>query len=291
MRNVYFIIASIQPSEILVGFLKSIEKLVPEANEKGVVRLIISCSYTEDQIDSFYASTKTLGLDPVLVLHREDKGLLARFNRALDTLDELIDDDILLFCNDDLVLDEGFVKQLFSLPSKDYLAGPMARGVDEHVQISIYRKKFTPWLLFWRLYDGGLYSIFLNKERLRKMDINSGRETVDGCCFILPGNVIKEIGGRFDDSIYLYGEEIYLQYLVRRYRLKCFVDRKLTLIHSGGATLTNNWTVWRSKVQRKSRLYAAKHYMNCNTFVISLIYIHATIEMGVRRFLNVLLRR
>jgi len=291
LRNVYFIIASIQPSDVLVAFLKSIENILPEANDKGVVRLIISCSYSEEQLDSFYASTKNLGLNSTLILHREDKGLLARFNRALETLDDLNDDDILLFCNDDLLLDEGFVKQLFSLPSKGYLAGPMARGVDGHVQISIYRKKFTPWLLFWRLYDGGLYSIFLNKERLRKMDINLDRETVDGCCFILPGNVIKQIGGRFDDSIYLYGEEIYLQYLVRSYNLKCFVDHKLTLIHSGGATLTNNWTVWRSKVQRKSRLYAAKRYMNCNTFVIALIYIHATTEMGIRRSLNILLRR
>lgn len=232
--NIEFLIAAVRLSAHLRQTVESIDR---SATAAGVAVRVTVCGGVSA------AEVSTLGCGRFVRLQAaedgRDRGMLAKFNAGLRAVGtQAVEAPIWIFCNDDLIVNESFVAGLSSLRGAGAgLYGPFIRTPDGRVQYSLCRRRYTKLGLFLRVWDGGFYSKVFGRFLSARPDdsqwLNRGRETVDGCCFIFTGDTIGHLG-QFDESFYLYFEEVYLQWLVRRYRLHCAVLPELQVVHLGG---------------------------------------------------------
>lgn len=138
-------------------------------------------------------------------------GYFGKFNLALEQ-GQVFNSDIFVFMNDDIVIKSNFldiIKQV--LLDHEILYAPLVYEPDGKIQLSVFRKNYSKFSIFFRYYDEGLYTRvgrFLNILNTNIQNINENRSTVYGCCFIMNWPTITQVV-RFDANIFLYYEEIF----------------------------------------------------------------------------------
>lgn len=279
----YYIIASVRASDHLTATIASINESAGFAGEH--VTIVVAGGVLSTELRGI-----ALGKYVELRVANDyrDRGMLAKFNTGLESLKgETTDDAVVFFCNDDIIMDRFFVNNLsisdFTAP---VLLGPIVRTPDGSLQRSMFRKRYGKMDMFFRVWDGGLYTKLFGRWVLARCrldaDLNKGRLTVDGCCFGLNGAALAQMV-RFDDRIYLYYEEVFLQNCASIWRWHCSVREDLAIVHLGGASESHGWSARRSSIQMKSALYVARSYLNFGALGVGLLGVYRWFEGGLRK--------
>jgi GT2 family glycosyltransferase len=212
-------------------------------------------------------------------------GYFANLNKALEHY-EGEPHDFYVFTNDDITIHPGFLDDILKCPTeRPILYAPLIKDKNGDVQMSVYRKDYTKLGMFWRINDEGLYtriSSRLGFKVRRPSDINKGRYTVYGCCFIMNALSLKDIG-ELDGDIFLYYEEAYFSVMVKKFGWDCKVLEDTEINHVAGATMTKGYYINRSRIDMQAALCVAERYMGFNGLQLLALRIFKWIELVVRQ--------
>lgn len=230
-------------------------------------------------------------LDLEIVPVDPSTGMMGKFDSFLGSPQNVAADEIYVFSNDDVIFSGDFFKNLAKKNLDGMIAGPVIYHPDGQFQMSLFRKQFSFWRLMFRVHDGGLYSRFVKHPTALDETLNSGRKTVDGCCFIINGATIEQIGGKFDFCAFLYMEEVLFQYYHDKYEILVEVQEDLCVIHLGGTSLlTHQWTKRRSQTVRDSVSAVSRAYLGLSPVQTSILRSYYAFEGVLRTVLGNLSR-
>ncbi len=171
-----------------------------------------------------------------------------------------------LFLNPDTrFVDEGLERLLDIFESPRIGAvGCKLLNEDGSTQLSIFR--------FPTLGRIAVTSLLLHKllpRNLRKRfafatadcETSQSPDWILGAFMIVPMDLVKRLGG-FDESIFMYGEDMDLCYRIRQRGLEIIHVADFSLVHYGGTSGRQAW----SSAQRESRIYDAIFYFHRKHF-------------------------
>jgi GT2 family glycosyltransferase len=213
-------------------------------------------------------------------------GMMGKFDLFLAARKDYDTDDIFIFSNDDVIFSSNFLTQLVCMPTLGRILGPVIRQPDGRFQVSMFRKQFTFWRLMVRIHDGGLYSRLIKVPDTLDDNLNTGRKTVDGCCFILSEDSLRRFGRQFDFCAFLYMEEVIFQNFFDRYDLRSEVVRDLSILHLGGATLTHGWSRAKSRNQIASVTAVSSAYLGHSQFQTAILRSYFIFEFALRALIE-----
>lgn len=100
-------------------------------------------------------------------------------------------------------------------------------------------------------------------------------EVPSGCFFIIKTDVFEQVG-LFDESTFLYAEEIILGYKLKQHHYKFLLDPSTFVIHEGGKSTGAHRTkvnVFSSKEEIRALIIYMKKYLHCNILQLYLVKI------------------
>lgn len=190
--------------------------------------------------------------------------------------------EYILFLNPDTLTHEGALDELvrFARNKPDCGAvGPNVRNRDGSLQISCWKKKnllnyvYMTFLLYripglsqWLGEGGYTLSDFEHEMRV---------DSVSGCCFLCPRQVLETTGG-FDEEYFIYCEEIDLCERIRNHGYAIYYTPSSVITHLGGATTVKNQTWFLIQAEKSRRRFFKKHRTAFEEFIVrSLMFIVA----------------
>lgn len=200
--------------------------------------------------------------------------------------------EIAVFLNPDAAIQRGFsskISRFFAVHAEVGILGCRILNADGSLQRTC--NAFPTF--FSMLYQHSLYKYLFPRSRAHRKffisdwDGETAREidTVSGACFVLPRQVLQEIGG-FDANFFLYFEEFDLAQRVRKLGLKVYFEPSLTVKHIGQVSTTQidpakkqaiynascNYYLQKYHGQLNARLFwATVNFFNSPKYVVSLL--------------------
>lgn len=112
---------------------------------------------------------------------------------------------------------------------------------------------------------------FLRSKFFKKQILNHSRDLeVDAICgadMFLPKKIFDKIGG-FDENIFMYGEEIELQFRLRKMNIKSLIIEGPEIVHFGGGSTSSGV----SSTHYKSHFYFLKKHMSKFNYICARSY-------------------
>ncbi|MGQ4544286.1 glycosyltransferase family 2 protein [Dermabacteraceae bacterium P13088] len=192
----------------------------------------------------------------VRVVHRQRNG---GFGAAVNTGIALVETPLVLVLNSDLELPTGFLPALLRnyRPWHPAVMGVRAEDAAGHVA---YAGRYWPTLghqvTEWLVPLAGLRHRDSLHERVGH-DVAADRcgtrsrvNWVSGAVMLLPVSEVRAIGG-FDESYFMYCEEVDLQRRLAAAGVPAVLDASLTVLHEGGGSADN--------LRRRQWLVSARH--------------------------------
>ena len=134
---------------------------------------------------------------------------------------------------------------------------------------------FLDYLPKWESLTG-IKTRYSDPEYEHKMKVG----TVSGCCLLAPRRVLVEIGG-FDDDYWMYGEEDDLCERIRQKGYKVIYTPAASIVHLGGASLSDHTLRWRLHAERNRRLFFAKHRGRLSLACLRVVLLFDTVRRVV----------
>lgn len=197
------------------------------------------------------------------IAHDENLGFAKANNHAL----AYCKGEYVLFLNPDTLIPENSLRSCLQHISADPGIGALGvRMVDGQGKFLPESKRSfpTPWVSFCKL--TGLAAIFpqskiFNRYALGYLDEHSNHdvEVLAGACMMVRKNVLQELKG-FDESYFLYGEDIDLSYRIQKagYRNRYFAGT--TIIHFKGESSAGTAITRVKHFYRAMLVFVQKHY-------------------------------
>lgn len=231
-----------------------------------------------------------------LIANKENIG----FSRANNQAMKLASGNYQLILNPDTVVEEDCFRKILvfmdSHPDAGALGVKMIDGKGNFLPES--KRAFpTPWVSFYKMF--GLASLFpksklfgqynlsyLSKDQIHKVDVLPG-------AFMLLRKSALEKTGFFDESFFMYGEDIDLSYRILQAGYANYYFPETTIIHYKGESTRKGSLNYVLVFYQAMIIFAAKHFSRSNARWFSVlirlaVYFRASISM-LRRMIRRLL--
>ena len=181
--------------------------------------------------------------------------------------------DYVLISNNDIALKKDFV----SKSVKTSLDNPVA-GMIGAIEKDYYTKKirvvggygFKPYL------GKGTWARSLEGESNDVLEV----DYVQGSLILFTKKALQS-GIRFDENLFLYCEEIDIQFQLRKYKLKALVALNCSIYHKG----MKQFNRLQGYYMQRNRIYLIKKYATIIQYSIAIIYI-CLIELPIKFILR-----
>lgn len=200
--------------------------------------------------------------------------------------------EFILILNPDTILNSDTLQKtydFFNTMSGIGAVGCKVLNNDLSFQLACRRSFPTPWNSFCKLF--GLQQIFpksklFSKYNLTYLDENMTYEVdaLIGAFILTKKNVLEEIGG-FDESYFMYGEDLDLCYKIKKKNYKIFYFHETSIIHfKGESTKRSNLNEVRH-FYNAMQIFVSKHYSHSFTF-LSLLRVGIKIREIITYFIK-----
>lgn len=210
-----------------------------------------------------------------LVENKENAG----FSRANNQGVAMAKGDYILFLNPDTVMPEDFLQKMVAYMDAHPEAGSIGpRLIDGRGQYAPDGKKSFPSLSVAIFKTTGINKLFKTSAYFNKYyavhvkeDETAEVDILSGCCMMVRHNVIKEVGGAFDEAYFMYCEDFDLCYRIQKAGYKNIYYPEATLIHYKGES-TRKATISHVRIFNDAlSVFVKKHYSRTNARLFILL--------------------
>jgi len=175
--------------------------------------------------------------------------------------------DYILFLNPDTIVSEdSFEKCISFIRSKNNLAACGVKMIDGSGQFLDESKRAFPAPMTSLYKLSGLSKLFpkskiFSKYHLGYLDENINHEVdvLAGAFMMVPKKIIEEVGG-FDESFFMYGEDIDLSYRIQKAGYKNFYFSETCIIHFKGESTKKGSLNYVKMFYKAMSVFVKKHY-------------------------------
>ncbi len=201
--------------------------------------------------------------------------------------------EYILLSNPDVIVEENVVAELekFLRNNSEYaIAAPFMLNSKGEFQNNTAMSLPSKWKYIFSIdvilkkfichFDLGR-KIFLEKQNVVNVD------AVAGSLFMMNAEKMVKFG-MFDESIFLYCEEIVLGKKIQNARLKCALLPSMSYIHNHSISISKNYKsmLSRQRLLMKSKSYVIKNYFCANRFDMAVVKLLTYISFLEIMFLN-----
>lgn len=224
-----------------------------------------------------------------LVANKENLG----FSKANNQGVALATGEYILFVNPDTVMPEDFLQKMIGYMDAHPEAGSIGpRLIDGKGQYAPDGKKSFPSLSVAIFKTTGINKIFSKSTFFNKYyAVHVGEhetaevDILSGCCMMVRHNLLKEIGGAFDEAYFMYCEDFDLCYRIQKAGFKNIYFPETTLIHYKGES-TRKASISHVRIFNDAlSVFVRKHYSKTNA---SLFIMLINIGIVLRAVLSVM---
>lgn len=275
MDKLSVVIVNFNSGDFLSECLTSLEKITDEAD---LEIFVVDNASTDDSIKK----AKLKFPDPVYILNNQNLGFGKANNLALVR----IESEFILLLNPDTRVKEGVLTKMLTLIKNDPAIGAATCKIvlgNGKLDLSAHRGFPTPWtaFLYYILKNDSLYHLKVsNMSKLHEVD------AISGAFFLTRKSVLNKVGF-FDESFFMYGEDIDLCYRIKQAGYKIVYEGAVEIIHQKGISSglkKHSQKITSADYQTKLRAFDAfyqsmkifykKHYERIYPFFISwLVYL------------------
>lgn len=175
--------------------------------------------------------------------------------------------DYILFLNPDTIVSEdSFEKCIAFIRSKNNLAACGVKMIDGSGKFLEESKRAFPSPMTSLYKLSGLSKLFpksklFSKYHLGYLDNNTNHEVdvLAGAFLMVPKKIIEEVGG-FDESFFMYGEDIDLSYRIQKAGYKNFYFAETSVIHFKGESSKKGSLNYVKMFYKAMSVFVKKHY-------------------------------
>jgi O-antigen biosynthesis protein len=163
------------------------------------------------------------------------------FGKACNVGAQSASGEYVLFLNPDTLISKNTLSESVRFTKEHnnaVLMGPKTLNTDGSLQVSCRRSFPTPSVAFYRL--AGLSRIFPKSKRFGRYNLSfldsdkvAEVDAVSGSFMFLPAKIFRETGG-FDETFFMYGEDLDLCYRVKENGCKVIYNPKTQIVHFKG---------------------------------------------------------
>jgi GT2 family glycosyltransferase len=200
----------------------------------------------------------------VLLENKDNKGFSKANNQAV----AIARGEYILFLNPDTVMPEDFFATTLAYMDAHPKAGALGpRLIDGKGQFAPDAKKSFPTLTVALFKTIGINKLFSKSPYFNKYyAVHVGEhevapvEVLSGCCMLVRGSVITEVGGAFDEDYFMYCEDVDLSYRIQKAGYNNIYYPPATLIHYKGES-TRKATLSYVRIFNEALIiFVKKHY-------------------------------
>ena len=273
------IIVSYNSIELLENCLFSVQKAMQTIGGEIIIVDNNSNDGSKESLPSKFPGVK-------FIFNNENLGFGKACNRGFKSSSG----DHILFLNPDTVLPRTCLKDCISFLKTHEDAGAVGvRMMDDKGKFLKESKRGlpSPSASFYKLF--GLTAVFPGSETIAKYyqghlpeNENNPVEVLSGAFMMIKRTVFEKVKG-FDETFFMYGEDIDLSLRISQLGYKNYYLGKISIIHlKGGSTTYNKKYV--QEFYGAMNLFVKKHYKDKSTPYR--LFLHAGI--GVRKMLSIL---
>src|SRR5687767_4903679 len=272
------VIVNYNVREFLEQCLVSVQKSINYLNNEAEI-IIIDNNSTDGSIE--YLQPGFPGVK--FISNNENLGFAKACNQGI----ERTSGEYVLFLNPDTIVPADCFQKCISFFKSHNDAG--ALGVKMLNEKGKYLKESkrgfpSPAASFFKLF--GLAAIFPRSKLFAKyylgyLDENNNQEvdTIAGAFMMIPREVLERVGG-FDESFFMYGEDIDLSYRIKKAGYKNHYLAETSITHFKGKSTQQKNTDYTKVFYNAMDIFVKKHYMKEKNFLF-LIFIRTGI--GIRK--------
>lgn len=224
-----------------------------------------------------------------LIENNENTG----FSRANNQGVAIAKGEYILFVNPDTVMPEDFLTKTIAYMDEHPQAGAIGpRLIDgkgayapdgkksfPSLSVAIFKTTGINKLFSKSTYFNKYYAVHVAEDETAEVDILSG------CCMMVRHDIIKQIGGAFDEAYFMYCEDFDLCYRIQQAGYKNIYYPQATLIHYKGES-TRKATISHVRIFNDAlSVFVKKHYSKTNA---SLFILLINIGIVLRAVLSVI---
>ena len=285
-RTIQYISDLLKSSDITIDVLTVIDNSPGYDNfyalEKSAIRIGFKSSLQSKQIDEgcidkiFHGY---IGKTEIIFIHsRDNLGFAKANNLGLRVIRSCYNVNYILFSNSDILFIDnkvnlGILIDVLRKNKSGFLVGPQVVYPDGRPQspcryVSLIRRWWKP-ALFWPI---AIHSKSSNREII--INAKEGKVyRIIGAFMLADAKKLEEIGG-FDNTTFLYAEELILAERGKKFGYDVLYTPEVKIIHENGVTVRKNKTPasrdFKLRQMLKSDLYYYRQYIGVNRFVIFL---------------------
>ena len=197
------------------------------------------------------------------IWNKENVGFAKANNQAL----AVAKGSYILFLNPDTILPEDCFDQCISFFQQNPLAGALGiRMVDGSGQFLKESKRAFPSPLTSLFKLSGLTQLFPHSKILARYHLghlpdnqNHEVDVLAGAFIMLPKNILQKVGS-FDESFFMYGEDVDLSYRIQQAGYKNYYFADSTIIHFKGESTKKGSLNYVRLFYQAMSLFVKKHY-------------------------------
>ena len=246
-----------------------------------------------NSVDKSVGMVKSKFPNVKLIENKDNTGFSKANNQAVD----IAIGEYILFLNPDTLVEEStFSKVLNFMKSKEDCGAVGVKMIDGTGQFLPESKRSlpTPEVAFYKIF--GLARLFPKSKRFGKYhltyldeDENHEVDVLCGAFMCVKTSILKEHGA-FDETFFMYGEDIDLSYRIQKEGYKNYYVADTKIIHYKGESTKKNSVNYVYIFYKAMVIFAQKHFTQKNAKLFSLL-IHAAIYLraGIalfRRFIK-----
>lgn len=285
MDKLSVVIVNFNSGGFLSECLTDLEKIKDEAS---LQILVVDNASTDDSIKR----AKLKFPDSVYILNNHNMG----FGKANNLAFKRVESEFILMLNPDTKVKKGVLFKMLTLLKSDPTIGAATCKVvlgNGQLDLSAHRAFPTPWTAFryYILKDDSLYHL-----KDRHLSALHEVDSISGAFFLTRKSVLEKVG-LFDESFFMYGEDIDLCYRIRQAGYKIVYEPSVEIIHQKGIssglkkhsqkiTLADYQTRLRAldAFYESMKIFYKKHYKRIYPFFISwLVYLGINLKWWLAR--------
>lgn len=218
----------------------------------------------------------------ILIANKNNLGFSKANNQAV----ALANGEFILFLNPDTVMPEDFFSRLLPfIEARPNVGAIGPKLIDGRGRFAPDGKKSFPTLSVALYKSLGLNRIFPKSPVFNKyyaVHVSESQtapvDVLSGCCMLVRSNLIRQIGGAFDEAYFMYCEDVDLCFRIKQAGFDNIYFPDATLIHYKGES-TRKTTVSYVRIFNKAlATFVSKHYGRGHARLL-LLFIHAGIAL------------
>lgn len=162
--------------------------------------------------------------------------------------------------------------------------GPKLVRPDGSLDLACRRSFPTPEVSFYRIL--GLSKMFPKSRRFARYNLTyldpdhlTEVDSLVGACMLLRREALEQIG-LFDETFFMYGEDLDLCYRLKQHGWKVFYNPVVTVLHYKGESSRQNSARANYEFYRAMLLFHRKHYAEHTFFLVNWLITLAVVVLG-----------